>query len=72
MFHLFPVLMGSGEQSLPSTVLFPCEHDITWKLLIASAFSAISPYEKEQKENKDITSAITYWTAKDMMPVSKV
>ena len=41
-------------------------------LTIAAAFSAISPYEKKQTRDKDIISAITDWTATDMMPVSTV
>ncbi|XP_064153682.1 E3 SUMO-protein ligase ZBED1-like isoform X1 [Anguilla rostrata] len=39
---------------------------------ILSAFSAITPYEKKSKRYKEITSAITYCIAKDMMPISTV
>ncbi|XP_035234690.1 zinc finger BED domain-containing protein 1-like [Anguilla anguilla] len=34
--------------------------------------SAITPYEKKSKRYKEITSAITYCIAKDMMPISTV
>ena len=42
------------------------------KQAIATAFSAIVPYERKPKHCKDITSAITHCTAKDMMPISTV
>ena len=39
---------------------------------LSAVFSATAPYEKEAKRHKDISSAITHCTAKDMMPISKV
>ncbi len=40
--------------------------------LIADAFSSVTPYESTSTRHKDITEAITYHIAKDMVPVYTV
>uniref|UniRef100_A0A9J7ZG55 Uncharacterized protein n=1 Tax=Cyprinus carpio carpio TaxID=630221 RepID=A0A9J7ZG55_CYPCA len=39
---------------------------------IVSSFVAITPYEKSSKRSKDITRAVSYFLAKEMMPLSTV
>ncbi len=39
---------------------------------IGSSFVAITPYEMCSKRSKDITRAVSYFLAKDMMPLSTV
>lgn len=39
---------------------------------IVSAFSSTVPYDKKTKRHKDITNAIAYCIAKDMLPISTV
>ena len=37
-----------------------------------AAFSSVMPYDKKTKRHNDITNAITYFIAKDMLPISTV
>lgn len=39
---------------------------------IASSFAAVTPYERNSRQAKTITNAVTYCLAKDMMPIYSV
>ena len=67
--HASISLPTSSQQTSPTA----CTSQISLQQrTIAAAFSAIAPYKKKPKRYKDITRAITYCTATDMMPISTV
>ena len=39
---------------------------------IAGAFTSGTPYDKKSKRWNEITEAVTFWLAKDMMPIQAV
>ncbi|KAL2102614.1 hypothetical protein ACEWY4_001782 [Coilia grayii] len=55
-----------------STETFAGSDSCAKQTTIAAAFASVTPYDRSSRRHKEITSAVTHYIAKDMVPVNTV
>lgn len=65
-------LQSQTSASGPSTSTGPVSVEPKQQQTLITAFSSTVPYDKKTKRHKDITNAVAFFIAKDMLPISTV